>query len=66
MGLGVGRAAVKRRSLSRAGAALVVGVGLVLTGACGGGDGGSGGDDLTVAYCSPAGEPPASGSSTDP
>ncbi|WP_215447781.1 sugar ABC transporter substrate-binding protein [Streptomyces sp. ATCC 21386] len=55
MGLGVGRAAVKRRSLSRAGAALVVGAGLVLTGACGGGDGGSAGDDLTVGVLLPGG-----------
>ncbi|MFM9594211.1 sugar ABC transporter substrate-binding protein [Streptomyces scabiei] len=58
MGLGVGRSAVKRRSLSRAAAAAVVAVGLVLTGACGGdkgGAGGSGGDDLTVGVLLPGG-----------
>ncbi|MBZ3906694.1 MULTISPECIES: sugar ABC transporter substrate-binding protein [Streptomyces] len=61
MGLGVGRtAAVKRRSLSRAGAAFVVAAGLVLTGACGGGGGsgsggGGGGDDLTVGVLLPGG-----------
>lgn len=56
MGLGVGLSAVKRRSLSRAGAAALVAVGLVLTGACGGGGGGgSGGDDLTVGVLLPGG-----------
>ncbi|EMF52872.1 MULTISPECIES: substrate-binding domain-containing protein [Streptomyces] len=62
MGLGVGRSAVKRRSLSRAGAAAVVAVGLVLTGACGadgsggsGGGGGGGGDDLQVGVLLPGG-----------
>ncbi|MFE7658112.1 sugar ABC transporter substrate-binding protein [Streptomyces bottropensis] len=59
MGLGVGRSAVKRRSLSRAGAAAVVAVGLVLTGACGadgsGGSGGGGGDDLQVGVLLPGG-----------
>ncbi|MDX2553686.1 sugar ABC transporter substrate-binding protein [Streptomyces stelliscabiei] len=59
MGLGVGRSAVKRRSLSRAGAAGVVAVGLVLTGACGadgsGGSGGGGGDDLQVGVLLPGG-----------
>ncbi|MDX3522596.1 sugar ABC transporter substrate-binding protein [Streptomyces scabiei] len=58
MGLGVGRSAVKRRSLSRTAAAAVVAVGLVLTGACGGDEGGasgSGGDDLTVGVLLPGG-----------
>ncbi|WEH16518.1 substrate-binding domain-containing protein [Streptomyces sp. VNUA24] len=58
MGLGVGRSAVKRRSLSRAAAAAVVAVGLVLTGACGGDEGGAGGskgDDLTVGVLLPGG-----------
>lgn len=57
MGLGVGLSAVKRRSLGRAGAAAVVAVGLVLTGACGGGGGesGSGGDSLTVGVLLPGG-----------
>lgn len=58
MGLGIGRSAVKRRSLSRAAAAAVVAVGLVLTGACGGDGGegsGSGGDDLTVGVLLPGG-----------
>ncbi|MBD9701243.1 substrate-binding domain-containing protein [Streptomyces sp. ID01-12c] len=59
MGLGVGLSAVKRKALGRAGAAVVVAVGLVLTGACGGGDGsgggGSGGDDLSVGVLLPGG-----------
>ncbi|KFG02029.1 ABC transporter substrate-binding protein [Streptomyces scabiei] len=58
MGLGVGLSAVKRRSLSRAGAAAVVAVGLVLTGACGdsgGSGGGGGGDSLTVGVLLPGG-----------
>ncbi|MFM9457618.1 sugar ABC transporter substrate-binding protein [Streptomyces europaeiscabiei] len=56
MGLGVGLSAVKRRSLSRASAAAVVAVGLVLTGACGdGGGSGGGGDSLTVGVLLPGG-----------
>ena len=58
MGLGVGRSAVKRRSLSRAGAAAGVVVGLALTGACGGdgsGGSGSGGDSLDVGVLLPGG-----------
>ncbi|RRR63932.1 ABC transporter substrate-binding protein, partial [Streptomyces sp. RP5T] len=37
MGLGVSLPAVKRRSFTRASVAVTVAVGLVLTGACGGG-----------------------------
>ncbi|MFI0508406.1 sugar ABC transporter substrate-binding protein [Streptomyces sp. WSLK1-5] len=54
MGLGVSLPAVKRRSFTRASVAVTVAVGLVLTGACGGG-GGSGRNSLSVGVLLPGG-----------
>ncbi|MGW0845865.1 sugar ABC transporter substrate-binding protein [Streptomyces sp. NPDC002787] len=56
MGLGVGFSGVTRRVLGRAGMAVVVAVGLAMTGACGGGgDGGGGDESLTVGVLLPGG-----------